>query len=491
LPEKKQKEDLGMALQKAITRCGTAVGVPGSDPAITVFRGVPFAQPPVGSLRFAEPQPPLPWQGERVFDTWPRPCVPYQRPRRQGSAPEPSSAPAGSEDCLYLNLWTAAQTAAEKRPVMVWFFGGGFANGWCASPEFRGEALVKKGVVLVTVNYRCGPLGFAAHPFLSARSASGTSGNYGLLDQAAALRWVRDNIGAFGGDAARVTIFGQSAGGMSCKYHLCSPLSRGLFRRAILQSGGGLIAADPTRPRRALEEITQRCLDLLGWQPEELLTRPAAELTKALGDAADPATGGKELFVFQPCVDGRMLTELPEKTIADGTYDLTADVICGTVSGDSWMFSRKVRAALGENEPALRAFAYAPGVVWGRHQVHTGRPPIRTYFMERDQGGGRTPHGSEIPYVFGTLAARPGPDTPFDREISADLTAYWANFAAAGDPNGPGLPAWPLFTAQQPFALHITDDAIRAEALADGPEAERVLAFTEAHPGMPESLEGF
>jgi len=482
-----------MALSRAITKNGIVAGIPGDDPGITVFRGVPFAKPPVGNLRFAAPQAPESWEGERLCDHWPSPCIQYNKRTRQTSGKglvhnlEP--IPAGSEDCLYLNIWTTAASAQENLPVMVWFYGGGFNNGWNASASFQGEELAKKGVVLVNINYRCGPLGFIAHPRLSGRSPFGVSGNYGMLDQVKALEWVRDNIAAFGGDPDRVTIFGQSAGGISCKLHLCSPLSRGLFHRAVIMSGGGLNAADPCRPAKEMCALTQTCLARLGWTFEDLITRDAQEISQNMGDMGDDVLEGQELFAFQPSIDGYFLLEDPERTIAGGDY-YNADIICGTVKGDAWMFSRKVRRWLLDQPDILHAFAYSPGTAWAQNQVEKGKPPIRTYFFEPDQGGGHTPHGSELYYIFGTFCA--AADTTYgvyDRELSEVMMHYWVNFAKTGDPNCDGLPDWPCYTADTPYTMHFTDDYYRAENIVQSEAGKAVVDFVKTHPGMLHTLD--
>lgn len=481
-----------MTIKKVKTNYGVVVGVDGENPNLTVFKGIPYAKPPIGKLRFAAPEEPEYWSDEKLCDIWPN--VSIQRRKRPGAAEDDPQGdkPWGtfSEDCLYLNIWTSAKNTEEKLPVMFWIHGGGFNGGWSAEPEFRGEKLAESGIILVTINYRCGVFGFAAHPELSARSPYGTSGNYGILDQIMALQWVKDNIAGFGGDPECVTIFGQSAGGISCRILLCSPLCQGLFKRAIIQSGGGLNAADPTRPVEELGDITKRAMELLGWGIEDLLERDPEEIDMKLKEAASEATNKKELFIFQPCIDGYSIKEIPEKSIADGNY-ANVDIICGSVLGDSWMFSRKVRHLLEENPVALRAFSYSPGIAWGQHQINERRNLIRTYFFERDQGNGQTPHSSDIPYVFGTMNAREHVITAHDMKLSEIMLTYWSNFAKSGDPNANGLPYWPLFTEVTPLAMHLTDTDYCAEDILEGIEAKRVMVYTQKHPGMLESLEDF
>jgi para-nitrobenzyl esterase len=203
-----------------------------NEQGVRVYKGIPFAAPPVGDLRWRDPQPVAPWAGVRDAQSFAPIC-----PQMGDSLPGASSEPK-SEDCLYLNLWAPAATHKAKLPVMVWIYGGGWTNGSASIPNYWGNGLAKRGVILVTIAYRLGALGFFSLPELSAESPHHTSGNYGLLDQIAALKWVQANIGAFGGDAHRVTIFGQSAGSMSVSILMCSPLAKGLFQRAIGESGG-------------------------------------------------------------------------------------------------------------------------------------------------------------------------------------------------------------------------------------------------------------
>jgi len=485
-----------MAIRNVQTNFGALAGVPGTNPDITVFRGVPYAKPPVGGLRFAEPQDPAGWQGEKLCDTWPAPCIQYNRKTSAAGGAHALKKreyiPDGSEDCLYLNIWTPAEKADEKLPVMLWFYGGGFNSGWNSSSRFRGEKLVEKGVVLVAAGFRSGPLGFITHPALTARSRYGASGNYGLLDQVKAMEWVRDNISAFGGDPERITIFGQSSGGIACKFHLCSPLSQGLFQRTIIMSGGGINGADPIRTSEELGSVTEQCMERLGWTFADLMTRDGHEVSEKMGDMGDVLTGKKELFVFQPSLDGRFLTEHPEYAIARGDYNTDIDIICGTVKGDSWMFSRRVRHLLADRPDVLHAFAYSPGIAWARNQAESGDRPIRTYFFERDQGEGHTPHGCELSYVFGTLEAEPDhASADYDWTLSEAMMCYWSNFARTGDPNGDGLPAWPYYTANAPLTMHFDDASFGAEDIVEGPAGEEVIAFVRTHPGMLETLDGF
>src|SRR3984957_2684871 len=233
---------------------GRVSGVPGRKPSITAFKGIPFARPPVGELRWHAPKPVAPWQGIHHADKFPASCIQNVVAERKPWTYEFMTHGDISEDCLYLNVWTAAKSAAEKRPVFVYLYGGGFSEGSAAVPVYDGEGLAKKGLVAVTINYRVGVLGFLADPELTSESGHRSSGNYGLLDQIAALQWVHDNIAGFGGDANRVTVAGQSAGGMSVHDLTASPLAKGLLQRAIIESGGSNIDRAGNPGTRTLAE---------------------------------------------------------------------------------------------------------------------------------------------------------------------------------------------------------------------------------------------
>lgn len=482
-----------MAILKANTKYGVVIGT--VQEGCVSYKGIPYAKAPVGELRFMPPVETDPWEGERQCTEFGPGCLAERgRPGMEMS-----------EDCLYMNIWTPAETTDDKLAVMVWIYGGGFQNGNAASPEFNGAELTKHGVVVVNFNYRCGALGFFAHPELAKRNPNGTSGNYGILDEIAALKWVHENIAAFGGDPSRVMIHGQSAGGISCRILLTSPLTSGLFNRVAVQSGGGLNEADPVRPYDELCEIGQECLKRLGWTVDDILTKDGNEVNNALCHTAKEFVSG--IGVFQPCVDNCVITDVPGVHIAKGEYPEDVDIICGTVAGDAWMFCREVCAQIGKNDPVLRGFAYSPSQAWAELTVKTGRKPIHTYFIERSQpqpkGGnhfGRDgvyrygmncPHSSEIAYVFSTLSVKSDEFTDYDRELSALIGSYWSNFAKTGDPNGEGLPNWPLYTAEAPVTLHINDEHYVVENILDSEEGRRVVEFTQENPGMLMSLDGF
>lgn len=482
-----------MALLKVKTNCGVVTGKQGNNPAVSDFLGIPFAKPPVGGLRFAAPQPAEPWEGERACTEFGPSCIQWDPPGGKLTYPI-------SEDCLYLNVYTPASSAGEKLPVMFWIYGGGFTGGSTEDPEMNGEHLCEKGVVVVSATYRCGMMGFMALPELEKKK--GRVVNAGILDQIAALRWVQENISAFGGDPERVLIFGQSAGGMSVRMLLTSPLTQGLFSRAVVHSGGGLNEADPIRPKQEFMALCQKTMEHLGWTYEDLMTRDALEVNDKMMHAVKEVATDDEVGYFQPFIDEYSITEVPGKLISKGEY-WNIPIICGTVAGDSWMFSRKVKHLLPD-VAYLRGLSYAASQAWAQWQVKKGRTPIYTYYMDRKQPprpmgfkrggppfGANTPHSSDIAYVFGNLAVRMRPYESLDYAMSDAMMTYWANFAKSGDPNGEGMPNWPKYTAETPVAMHFSNTGWQAENIVLSRKEERTLEYTQEYPGLLTSLDGF
>lgn len=483
-----------MALLKVKTEKGIVTGKKAGNPAISGFLGIPYAKPPVGELRYAAPQPAEPWEGERACTEFGPSCIQSFRPG--------GKTYQISEDCLYLNVYTPADSPEEKLPVMFWIYGGGFGGGTSADPEMLGEHLCKKGVVVVTINYRCGVMGFFALPELEQKN--GRVVNAGTLDQIAALQWVHDNIAAFGGDPERVLVFGQSAGGMSTRMLLTSPLTKGLISRAVIHSGGGLNEADPIRPKRDFMAICQKTMEALGWTYADMMTRDAAQINNKMMQTAREIIPENEVGYFQPFIDEYSILEVPGKLIARGQYP-DIPIICGTVAGDSWMFSRKVKDQLS-GLAYFRGFSYASSQAWAQLQVKLGRTPIYTFYMDRKQpprpamGMGRhggppygadTPHSSDISYVFATLDVRGLAYQPLDYAISDIMGTYWTNFAKTGNPNADGLAPWPVYTAETPWAMHFGDEGWKAENIVLSEEEQRTLDYTQEHPGLLTSLEGF
>jgi para-nitrobenzyl esterase len=498
---------------------GLLAGKRSEDHSIYSFKGIPYAQPPVGRLRWRAPQPPDKWSGVRTAATFGPRCV---QPDRSSTAVGYFGPEAESEDCLYLNVWTSDCASDAKRPVMVWLHGGALLVGSGALPIFDGSALARHGVVVVTVNFRLGRLGFLAHPDLSHEHPQRISGNYGHLDQIAALRWVRDNIAAFGGDPGRITIFGQSAGSTSVAALMASPLAEGLFHRAIGQSGGGF-GRRSIAMLDAAEQAGAALVRAMGADRiDELRTRPARELQlarpddggiKELYDSNDPK--GLDKATTWSVIDGHFLRERLIDTFERGAqHDVPLLTGATTDEGSNQPASardelrRRARADYGDLAAAfLRLFPAGTDAqaeassrkavgskvfnwenwTWANLQARQARAPVYHYHFSRvppkpltAAGGDQSRHlgafhTAEIPYVFQTLDVRAWPWSQADRELSAAMTCYWVNFAATGDPNGGGLPAWPRFQPGTATTMLLGDDI----SVGDVPEPQ-ILAFWQA-----------
>lgn len=466
---------------------GQVSGVAGKDPAVLVYKGIPYAAPPVGDLRWRAPQPVKSWTGVRAANDFGPQCV----GRNFGFVP-----PAGiSEDCLYLNVWTPAQVRGERLPVLVWIHGGGFQGGSGSDPSFDGEEFAKQRVVVVNFNYRTCVFGFLAHPELTKESEHRASANYGMLDQVAALQWVKRNIAAFGGDLTMVTIAGESAGAYSVSALTASPLARGLFQRAIAQSGGYFMPKrDAMRSLSAAEKIGADFAQALGAVDLASLRRKSAdELMQAVVKMED-------FFAFQPGIDGRFLKEPVYTTYVKG-QQAKAPLLIGSNTDEGAFLIPERRPSVQEFEARLeKIFGARKSAVRKLYPVDTPAALVRSELdlsgddgfnypmwkwaaMQRQAGlpvyyylFGRTLpatpgqmykgiprseigafHGDEVTYVFGTLdygsGTLDGSDRKArwentDRELSAAMLRYWANFVKTGDPNGPGLPVWPRYEAK-------------------------------------------
>lgn len=437
---------------------------------IRTFKGLPYAQPPVGDLRWKPPQPAQPWTGPRPATEFGPACPQLkdrivQTPQKQ------------SEDCLYLNVYSPAE--AYGLPVMVWIHGGGFTNGTGSLPLYEGSALARHGVVLVTINYRLGLFGFFAHPALTAESSDGVCGNYGLMDQIAALKWVRDNAERFGGDPGNVTIFGESAGAVSVSVLMTSPPAQGLFHRAIIQSGGApkRVVSRQEAEQRGLQ--TQRRLGVAdGPQALAALRALPADklLTPGAGDDALPGLSMRSLM----CVDGQVLKEPPAEVFAAGRQ-ARVPLMTGSTADEGTLWSRRLpvstvekyrgtlrvlfqdRAAEVERlypaatdadvQQAVEALMGDGFVATVRRNARSMLPlstPVYLYqFVRQGPVARRTGlgafHASELPYVFGTMPERM-PFAPDERQLSEAMMGYWTRFARTGDPNGDGTQEWPGYT---------------------------------------------
>ncbi len=461
-----------------MTEYGLIQGVTESD--LTVYRGIPFAAPPVGDLRWHAPQPAAKWDGVRPADKFGP--DPYQGDGKGNVG----------EDCLYLNVWTPAKSVADKVPVLVWIYGGGFSFGSTSTPVHNGEHLARKGVVLVSINYRVGTLGFLAHPELTAESSHHSSGNYGLLDQIAGLRWVKRNIAAFGGDPDRVTIFGESAGGISVSMLCASPEAEGLFRGAISQSGGSF---GPSRATPYPGENMRRLADAEKSGMAFATKAGAASLAELRKVAPEKLPNSWGSGSAWPIVDGWVIPGDQHKLYEAGKYNDVA-ILIGYNSDEGLTFLRQntpqqfvadTRKRYGPFADKLLA-AYPVGNdsvpktardlmrdaafgwqtwAWATLQAQTGKSNVFYYYFDQHAGHPAgspeadhgTPHGMDVPYVFQTLDPTDRTLTAGDHAISETISTYWTNFAKRGDPNGPGVPTWPRFTETSRTAMCFHDTA--------------------------------
>jgi para-nitrobenzyl esterase len=472
---------------------GSLAGTLSDDGKVFTFKGVPYAQPPVGDLRWRAPEPTRRWAGTRAADKVGPRCI---QPEFPAHSLHYYDAELESEDCLYLNIWTPAPEPGADLPVMVWLHGGGFVTGSGAEPIYNGEALARRGVVAVTVNYRLGPLGFMSHPALHPKSSQGIAGNWGLMDQIAALQWVQINIGRFGGDASRVTIFGQSAGSSSVNCLMVSPLAKGLFHRAIGQSGGSV--APSGRPGGGslmnivdAESVAETVCNRMGWRSaQDLRDAPARAVqlewprdrSERCWAVIDGTVVPRDLHAIFS--DGEQL-DVPLMTGANANE---GGVRAPAASIEAW--KRTLTRDFGSQGERLFA-AYGNGAdfetmsrrlgghltfnwinwTWARLHQRTARSKVFAYhfskvppippgrvFLENTAEGLGAFHTAEIPYVFGTLDARDWLWSERDRELSRDLMSYWIQFATTGDPNGPATPKWPAFDPATPSVQLLGDD---------------------------------
>lgn len=456
---------------------------------MSVYKGIPFAAPPVGDLRWKAPQPVIPWEGVRDATEF-------------GPSPIQSMAFPGmtlSEDCLYLNVWTPAQSKKDKLPVMVWIYGGGFMMG--SSSLYDGAPLAEMGVVLVTINYRVGQLGYFAHPELSAESPDHVSGNYGIMDQIAALKWVKENISEFGGDSSKVTIFGESAGAISVSMLCASPLAKGLFRGAISQSGGSFgpsrINNYPGENMKLLADAEKTGVEFaesIGAKSlEDLRALPWKEFAKPT-----PVTGGP-----WPIIDGYVIPDVQYRMYENGNFN-DVDVLIGYNSDEGASFgfgddpdehiasveerygpwAEKLMEAYPVGSPKVAksgrdlgrdsAFGWQTWA-WARLQAEKGNSNVYLYYFDQHPDypedspmyGHGSPHGQDVDYVFKSLRKE---TVPTDYQLSEYMSTYWTNFVKYGDPNGQkenesSLPVWPKFTKDNHVTMVLTGDKPHSAAV--------------------------
>jgi len=452
------------------TMAGRVQGTSLNRGAVNAFLGIPYAAPPVGNLRWRAPEPAARWKGVRDATKFGAGCA-------QSNVYGDMSFHATdfSEDCLFLNVYAPDNSVrAHNLPVMVWIHGGGYVAGASSEPRHNGDMLPINGVVLVTFNYRLGVLGFLAASPLS-REQGGSAGNYGLMDMVAALHWVRQNIAEFGGDPGNVTIFGESAGSYAVSTLMASPMAQGLFHKAIGQSGGafgGVLPIDPFAERQKSDDAWVAALKV-----DSLTELRALPTDKLLAAAKDWKKG------FGVTIDGKLLPESVEATYAAGKQ-AHVPLLAGWMRDEGAFFAQtmtvqsyKKWATAKFNDRAAEFLAVYPGLTdeqatrsfldfggdsfiafgsWKWIEAHskTGQSPVYRYFWELAappcpaHPKASAFHSDDIEYVFGTLDTRKGTTwRDQDRLLSDQVMGYWTNFARTGDPNGPGLSKWPLFSA--------------------------------------------
>jgi para-nitrobenzyl esterase len=462
---------------------------------VVAYKGIPYAAPPVGELRWRAPRPVARWEGVRQAAGYAHDCM--QLPFPSDAAPL-GTPPA--EDCLYLNVWAPEKPASAKLPVMVWIHGGGFVNGGSSPAVYDGRHFAKRGVVLVSLNYRLGRFGFFAHPALTREAAEGPLGNYAYLDQIAALKWVQGNVAAFGGDPGNVTLFGESAGGGSVHTLMASPLAKGLFHKAIVESGGG--RADGLMPLRSLGEAEATGLafaKLAGVAGEDaaalaaLRRLPAADLVRGLNMASMRQQGDT---YAGPMIDGKVVVEEPEAAFRAGRQ-ARIPYLVGANSREFGMMPlppqaiegmlARYRAArdevvaaydpekkgdMGEVGVGLMSDAamVEPARLFARLASAAGQPTFAYRFsyvassIRKDTKGAL--HATEIPFAFETVRAKYGDATTAEDEaMAAAMNAYWVSFARTGDPDGDGRPRWPAYSAKVDVIMDfgITGPAAKAD----------------------------
>lgn len=488
------------------TKYGEVQGVPSSSEGVSVFRGVPYAQPPVGNLRWRAPREPEPWSGVLLCDRFRAAAMQTKAtmPFYVKEFPIDYSQISISEDCLYLNIWTPANSPADKFPVMVYFHGGGDVTGFPHEPEHDGAHLAEKQVIYINVTYRLNVFGFMAHPDLTAESSYGASGNYGLLDQVASLKWVRENIGAFGGDPDKVTIFGQSAGAGNVHAHCVSPLSKGLFQRAISISGSGVVSLMRASTLRDEEEK--------GLAFQKACSCSSLKELRDLPEAMVLAYMTQSHINCSFCIDNYFLFEDPSQAIINGRHH-SVDIMAGSCANEGAAFGYGYRNSERGFKDAVNSFF--PGVeetAWKLYKIHSdeeavqsdydvmadgavfgtnywakihnklGRKPVYVYYFCRklpDERGNPSQEGSfhsgDLWYVHGTMDRSWRAFSEMDYRLSDLEMSYFTNFAKYADPNGEGLPEWTPYTPESPCSMLLCESP-RMDAMK-----ENVGAMTALH----------
>jgi para-nitrobenzyl esterase len=474
-------EDQNMnVFEKIKVEGGYVSGLVNANGDVHIFKGIPFAAPPVGPLRWKAPQSVQTWSGVKVCDKFgaspmqAKP-VPFSMWTREFLIP----AEPISEDCLTLNVWTGAKSASEKRPVIVWIYGGGFMSGGSAVPIYDGEAMAKKGIVFVGINYRVGIFGFFAHPELTKESGKNASGNYGLMDQVAALQWVKKNIGAFGGDAENVTIAGQSAGSMSVNCLVASPLASGLFENAIAQSGASFANGNSSL-EKAEEEGKQIMKSLNVSSISEMRSIAAEDLMK------------KAQGFRGPIIDGFVLPDAIVNIFKNGKEN-KVNLMTGWNEDEGLMFGPAKKAndfekeaitkygsdaqkflkfypASNDSVAALSQLNLSRDMIFGVHNYtwaniqSTRASKVYVYrFTRKVPATGEYVkygafHTGEVPYAYDNLRFVNRPWEPIDHKLASIMSAYWTYFAKIGNPNGVDLPVWDAYTSTDKKIMVLSED---------------------------------
>lgn len=464
---------------------GVIEGQISDDGQVRSFKGIPYAAPPVGVLRWKPPQPVASWQGVRKAVNFGPRCM---QTRVYSDMVFRDAGP--SEDCLYLNVWAPA-SHAHAVPVMVWIYGGGFMAGSTSEARQDGANLTKRGVIVVSMNYRLGIFGFFSHPELTRESGYNASGNYGLLDQVAALHWVHDNIAAFGGDPGNVTIFGESAGSLSVSALMASPLTKGLFRRAIGESGAFFRPTMPMTPLSESEQIDVAfAKSAFGTDSiEALRAKPANAVLKAAAVKGAPH--------FRANIDGYFLPESVAAIFAEGKQAHVPLLAGWNLDEGAYQeiflkddptpetYVARIRALYGANADGI--VKLYPGTTvaeakrsaqdlagdrfiafgtwkWIESQLKTGESPVYRYRFDETlppdpadiSGEPLAPHSAEIEFVFQALSSKKLAWRPQDHKVSDLMSSYWTNFAKTGDPNGEGLPHWPTYGPEKYEVMHFS-----------------------------------
>ncbi len=473
---------------------------------VSAYLGIPYAAPPVGALRWRAPEPAAKWQGQRQATAYGADCMQVITPNGHGPWTwEYSAQGPVSENCLFVNVWTPAASATEKLPVLFWIHGGGYIEGSSSIAIYDGAKLAAKGVIVVSINYRLGSLGFLAHPALSAESADHVSGNYGVLDTIAALNWVKRNIAAFGGDPARVTIWGQSAGAGMVTNLMFAPKAKGLFAGAIAESGvGGGLALNGLKDAEAAGAEFAAAMGAK--TAAELRALPADRL---LNQAVPQANAPRRVRWFAPFVDGAVIPDQHENLTAAGRFNATPVLTGLTADENSPMFPKFGAMTAEECSAAfarltrpmeaefraeylkpdtdcnaavkvlLRDRGLAGTYLWTSKRLQASSQPVFVYLYRHAEPGTDAArygsfHSADITYVFQSLDKTPErPFTGKDREISSQVSDYWINFVKTGNPNGSALPQWPAADLTAQMLMETGDDLHARPALP--PEKRKLM----------------